>query len=172
MIYRPRQPGWNRYLPHVTPGAPRRRDGQGTDASAHSHRVGVTFSIRRTGSPPRHRDLAHYVSRIDRGVTIVTVQGDIDAHNAHGLLSNVKCRNATGEGALLLDLTGLGFFSTHGLRALDALDQRCHFAALPWITVPSPAVSQLLRISKTQSEIPTAESLPAALGILHNARRR
>ena len=120
----------------------------------------------------RRRDHVRYAYRIDRGITIVTARGEIDAHNAHGLLHEAKCRNADGERALLLDLTGLRFLSTHGLRTLLAVNRQCHRAALPWIVIPSPAVNRLLQISGTQGEIPTAESLPAALTILHAEKRR
>lgn len=84
----------------------------------------------------RRRDHVRYAYRIDRGITIVTARGEIDAHNAHGLLHEAKCRNADGERALLLDLTGLRFLSTHGLRTLwpstdSATAQHCPGSSFP-----------------------------------------
>ncbi|MFB1299327.1 STAS domain-containing protein [Mycobacterium sp. pW049] len=124
------------------------------------------MTMRRTQRRPRLHDHARYVYRIDRNTTIVAVRGEIDAYNAAGMLLHAQCRNTTGEPALVLDLTGLKFLGTQGLFTLIAIGQQCHRAAIPWITVPSPAVNRLLQLSRTHGEVRTAETVPVALDIL------
>lgn len=139
------------------------------DTPGSPHLIGVTMTIRRARRR-RHHD-TRYVYRIEQGITVVSARGEIDAHNAHRLLHEAKCRNIIDRPALVLDLTGLTFLSTHGLVTLIATGQRFHHAGLPWITVPSPAVSRLLEIGGTAGEVPTAETLDAALKVLTRIRQ-
>ena len=118
----------------------------------------------------RQRDRARYVYRIERSVTIVVIQGEIDASNACDLLHEVRCRTVIRDAALILDLTAVTFLGGDGLRTLLAIDRRHDSTATPWIVVPGPAASRLLRAGDTERQIPTAASVPAALTIFLTAR--
>lgn len=124
------------------------------------------MTIRRPHRQSSHDDRARYTSRIIRNITIVAAHGQIDAHNTRRLHQQAMRRNTIGQRALILDLTGLTFLSTQGLFTLLAIGQQCHRANIIWIVVPSPAVSRLLQLSHIHREVRTAETVPAALGIL------
>ncbi|UXA21339.1 STAS domain-containing protein [Mycobacterium sp. SMC-4] len=143
----------------------------GQAAVAHCRgRVTVAMTFRRPRTRRRRRARARYVYRIDHGVTIVAVYGDIDASNAFDLLYEVRFRTAIRDASLIVDLTAVTFLGGDGLRTLQVIDRRHASTATPWIVVPGPAASRLLQIGDTRRQIPTAESVPAALAILRAAR--
>ncbi len=52
---------------------------------------------------------------------------------------------------LVVDLSGLTFFSTAGFSALHTLNVRCVGENIRWVLVPGKAVNRLLRISRTRT---------------------
>jgi anti-anti-sigma factor len=94
--------------------------------------------------------------------TVVTISGDVDATNIARVTADVTRLVEVGN-ALLVDLSGVGFFAAHGLSALLAIDAACQHAELPWALVASHAVNRALRLSECSEIIPTVRSVPAAM---------
>lgn len=101
--------------------------------------------------------------------TVVSVHGELDAANARDF-ADFALQHA-GD-ALIVDLTGVGFFGTAGFSALHTLNVRCAGADVNWILVPSPAVSRLLRICDPDATLPWSESVETALTALQGEPRR
>ncbi len=54
-------------------------------------------------------------------LTVVALDGELDASNFEGLIEEVRGRYAAGDRTLLLDLSGLTFMASSGLVALHAI---------------------------------------------------
>jgi anti-anti-sigma factor len=111
----------------------------------------------------------HHVT-IDRGgvdmraqlrhlATVLTISGDIDARNIDHV-SAYAARLVPVGNALLLDLSGVGFFAAQSISMLVAVGDACGNAALPWALVTSHAVDRALRISEHDDILPVASSVP------------
>lgn len=94
--------------------------------------------------------------------TVVTIRGDIDANNIARITAQIKRLVPVGN-ALLVDLSGVGFFAAHSMSALLAIDDTCQRADLPWALVTSHAVNRALRLSERGDNLPTVSSVPAAM---------
>jgi anti-anti-sigma factor len=94
--------------------------------------------------------------------TVVTISGDVDATNIVRVTGAVTRLVEVGN-ALLVDLSGVGFFAAHSLSALLAIDAACQHAELPWALVTSHAVNRALRLSECSEIVPTVSSVPAAM---------
>lgn len=94
--------------------------------------------------------------------TVVTVSGDVDATNIARVTADVTRLVEVGN-ALLVDLSGVGFFAAHSLSALLAIDSACQHAELPWALITSHAVNRALRLSECGEIVPTVSSVPAAM---------
>ena len=129
----------------------------------------VSFAI------PRHRssfpaagpsESSHAVrfesSRRTKSVVAVNVYGDIDASNAEEL-TQYLARVRGPRDAVVLDLSGVTFFGTHGLSVL------MRPTADGAVVVPSPVVERLLRLCNLQARVPVAPDVDAAVNML---RRR
>lgn len=98
-------------------------------------------------------------------VAVFSAHGDIDASNADDLadytLSRVgRCRR------MILDLSGLDFFGTAGLAALQTVYETCADMGVDWAMVPSAVVSRLLQICDPEGVLPTVGTDDAALARL------
>jgi anti-anti-sigma factor len=94
--------------------------------------------------------------------TVLTVSGDIDARNIDRV-SAYATRLVPVGNALLLDLSGVGFFAAQGISVLVAVGDACGDAGLPWALVTSHAVDRVLRISEDDDILPVASSVPDAM---------
>lgn len=106
--------------------------------------------------------------------TVVTISGDVDAVAGAGVQAFAVRFVRTGN-ALVLDLSGVEFFSARGISVLDAIDDVCRGAGVPLALVCSPIVSRVLRLTDCDTAMPIASSVPAALRHLAastEARRR
>jgi len=63
--------------------------------------------------------VAHVEGRIP--ITVVALDGELDASNFEGLIEEVRGLYAAGDRTLLLDLSGLTFMASSGLVALHAI---------------------------------------------------
>jgi len=94
-------------------------------------------------------------------VTVVSVSGDIDASNVGHVTAYVS-HSVRARDALLVDMTGVGFFAVQGISMLIAVENTCRSTKLPWALVASPAVQRVLRLGK-KADLPVANSVPAAM---------
>jgi anti-anti-sigma factor len=104
-------------------------------------------------------------------VRVIAATGEVDASNGRTFAEYprsclVDCKR------LVLDLRGLEFFGTAGFGALHTVNVQCASVGADWVLVPGPVVSRLLRVCDPDSVLPAAETVQAALGTLHGARRR
>jgi anti-anti-sigma factor len=106
--------------------------------------------------------------------TVVTISGDVDAVTSARVQAFAARFVRTGN-ALILDLSGVEFFSARGMSVLDAIDEVCRSAGVPFALVSSPIVSRVLRLTDYDTAMPITSSVPAALrqlAALTEARRR
>jgi anti-anti-sigma factor len=96
---------------------------------------------------------------------VVTAHGEIDAANAQELV-DFALRHGDRVNRLVLDLSGVDFFGTSGFSALHALNVRCAGESIAWASVPSPAVSRLLRICDPDSTLPLHDGVDTALSAM------
>jgi anti-anti-sigma factor len=94
--------------------------------------------------------------------TVLTITGDIDARNIDRVSVYATRLVAVGS-ALLLDLSGVGFFAAQGISVLFAVDDACRRVELPWALVTSHAVDRVLRISERDEILPAASSVADAM---------
>lgn len=106
--------------------------------------------------------------------TVVTISGDVDAVTSDRVQTFGTPFTRVGNG-FILDLSCVDFFSARGISVLIAVDDDYHSAEVPWVLVPSPIVSRVLRLTECDTVMPTASAVPAALrqvAALTQARRR
>jgi anti-anti-sigma factor len=88
---------------------------------------------------------------------IVTVTGEIDAHNAPQLARYIE-RHSALVSRLFVDLREVTFFATAGLAALRRVEHQVNLREADWRLLPSPAVRKLLRICGAD-DLPQIEAL-------------
>lgn len=100
---------------------------------------------------------AEFEARWEHGAAVVCARGELDAANAHHLADHVArcvrhCR------WLVLDLSELEFIGAAGFSALHRINVVCSAAGAQWATVPSRAVTRLLRICDPDGVLPITDS--------------
>jgi anti-anti-sigma factor len=95
-------------------------------------------------------------------MTVLTIVGDIDAFNTDHLTRFVTATVKAGQ-ALILDLSQVSFLAVAGLRALLQIGEACLLKGMPWTVITSEAVEMTLRATETEGEVPTTNSMDAAL---------
>ena len=117
-------------------------------------------------------DLAHFAIRWSQPNTVViTVQGEIDAANAHELI-DYALRHGGRIHRLVVDLSGVDFFGASGFSALHTLNVRCAGESITWASVPSAAVTRLLRICDPDSTLPFYGGVETALSAVQGEPHR
>ena len=107
--------------------------------------------------------MAHFAIRwLQPRTAVVTAHGEIDAANAQPLV-DYALRHSERMDRLVLDMSGVAFFGTSGFSALHTLNVRCAGESITWATVPSPAVTRLLRICDPDSTLPLHNGVDTAL---------
>ncbi len=104
--------------------------------------------------------------RLPPSTAVISTHGDVDAANASEF-AEYALRQITEAGRIVIDLTGVDFFGTAGLSALQSIGVRCSADDREWVVVPSKAVNRLLRICDPDSELRTCYSVAAALSTLN-----
>jgi anti-anti-sigma factor len=84
---------------------------------------------------------------------VITVNGELDAANADQLAAYVR-RSVSRSKRVILDLRGLEFIGTAGFSALHRINVVCSGTQVYWATVPSQAVSRLLRVCDPDGTLP------------------
>lgn len=96
------------------------------------------------------------------GTTIIQVLGAIEACNAARLSGYVDDLASAGR-SLILDLRGVDFCSSDGLRALVEIVEKSQRSGMPCVLVTSEAVDRLLAVAERDHRPPTAASVEDAL---------
>jgi anti-anti-sigma factor len=108
----------------------------------------------------------------ENGVSVGLIKGRLDLHGAAVLESYAQQRLTAGDQRLVLDLSGVDYISSAGLRALlvvakkvQAINGRLVLCALTPMVLNVMTISgfqQLLKICTTQAEAVTAAASAAA----------
>lgn len=83
---------------------------------------------------------------LPQSAAVITVHGELDAASAPAF-ATYAMRHTFHTRRLVIDLTGVEFFGTAGLVALEDLDGRCSANSVAWGLTSCPAVDRLLRLS-------------------------
>jgi anti-anti-sigma factor len=131
----------------------------------------VSFAIPRhrssstsTGLRESSHALRFECSRRTPSVVAVNVHGDVDASNADEL-TRYLARVRGPRDDVILDLSGVTFFGTHGLSVL------MRPVSGGAVVVPSPVVDRLLRLCDPESRVPVAADVDAAMAMLRRRPR-
>ncbi|PQE00486.1 STAS domain-containing protein [Mycolicibacterium parafortuitum] len=103
--------------------------------------------------------------------TVVAGRGELDAANGH-LFVDYALRHADRTRWLVVDFSGLSFFSTAGFSALHTLNVRCAGDDIRWALVPGRAVTRVLRLCDPDAALPVSPDVPSALVAVHDAPRQ
>ena len=116
--------------------------------------------------------MAHFASRwLQPHTAVITAHGEIDAANAQELV-DYALRHGDRMDRLVLDMSGVDFFGTSGFSALHTLNVRCAGESIEWASVPSAAVTRLLRICDPDSILPFYSGVDTALSAVQGEPRR
>jgi anti-anti-sigma factor len=88
-------------------------------------------------------------AKIDTGLTVISISGEIDASNVSELSHHVR-EVASDCGALIVDLAEVDFIALDGLRALFALNNQCARTGTTLALIASHAVNRLLRVEESR----------------------
>jgi len=115
---------------------------------------------------------AHFTTTWAEPTTaVVAVRGELDAANGLGFV-DYALRHAGTMQRLVVDLSGLTFFSTAGFSALHTLNVRCVGQDIRWVLVPGNAVNRLLRICDPDAALPVCADADDAISAVHTAPPR
>src|SRR5690348_6068573 len=107
--------------------------------------------------------LATFTTRWAQSAAVITVHGELDAATAPGF-ATYAIRHTFHTRRLVVDLSGVEFFGTAGLAALQELDARCIANSVAWGLTSCTAVDRLLKISNVALPIyPTVSNALAEL---------
>lgn len=110
---------------------------------------------------PSH-DIANFTTRwLQPSTAVVAVHGDLDASNADEFSNYIGLHLPHTE-QLVLDLTGVEFFSTAAFSAVHAVSVQAAAEDVDWILVQSRAVRRLLQICDPDCVLPICDDLPTA----------
>lgn len=110
---------------------------------------------------------AHFrTSWPETATAVVAVSGELDAANGIGFV-DYALRHADTMQRLVVDLSGLTFFSTAGFSALHTLNVRCVGENIRWVLVPGKAVNRLLRICDPDVALPVCTDADDAVTAVH-----
>lgn len=109
-------------------------------------------------------------AKIDTGLTVISISGEIDASNADEL--SQRSRGLTSDrGALIADLADVDFIALDGLHALFALNAQCVRTGATWALITSHAVNRLLRVADHDKLLPAVGSATQALLLIRRSSR-
>lgn len=99
---------------------------------------------------------------LETSTTAVSVHGELDAANSAEFVHRVSALLPSAE-RLIIDLSAVHFFGTAAFWALHTVRVRAADHAVNWALIPSEEVLRLLRICDPESELPTENTMAAAL---------
>lgn len=101
--------------------------------------------------------------------TVLSIEGEIDAANAD-LVAQALLRFLRLRAPLILDLTGVNYLGSAGLRALLIVDEQCQLAGLRCSVVGSASLHRLTRLVAGHG-LPLVDSVGEALQLVQDAIR-
>lgn len=122
--------------------------------------------VSQTGEPAMGAGFELVVERADADVAVIRVAGEIDLSTSERLDTELEHLMAASEGRrLVLDLTGVGFLDSTGLRALWAARQRAQSAGSRLVLAsPSEPVMRVLRVTKLDKVFQIVDSSGEEVG--------
>ncbi|CAN3127722.1 STAS domain-containing protein [Mycobacterium sp. smrl_JER01] len=99
---------------------------------------------------------------LEPATAVVAGHGELDAANGLEFVNYALSHSGRAHW-MVIDLSGLTFFSTAGFSALHTLNVQCVSEDIRWALVPSKAVNRLLRICDPDSALPICADIPTAL---------
>ena len=115
-------------------------------------------------------DGAYVRAKTDRGLTVISINGEIDASNVDEV-SRRASEVASDCDALIVDLAEVDFIALDGLHPLFALNMHCALTGTTWALIASRAVSRLLRLADRDRLLPAVGSATEALLIVRRSNR-
>jgi len=110
---------------------------------------------------------AHFeTSWPEPATAVVAGHGELDAANGR-MFVEYALRHSDKTQWMVVDLSGLTFFSTAGFSALHTLNVQCAGEDIRWVLVPSKAVNRVLRICDPDAALPTCSDISEALTAVH-----
>ena len=101
--------------------------------------------------------------RRDRDVTVLFVAGDVDLSTAPSLEEAVMAARTSPGRALIIDLTGVTFMGSAGLRVLVLAAQELDSAVFYAVIADSPATRRPIELTALNEMFATFATLDAAL---------
>lgn len=112
-----------------------------------------------------------HTSETSRGVSVITLAGRLDAHGA-AEVEPVLLREKSG-GTVILDLAGIDYLSSAGVRVFVALHKRLHAAGgRMFLAAVQPYCREVLRISGLEQVFAIFATTAAALTEAHGGTER
>jgi anti-anti-sigma factor len=101
---------------------------------------------------------------------IAHVTGEVDMISASGFADRLGAAHDNGilGSSVVVDLTGVTFFGSSGVRALVLLDDRCS-GEVAFRVVPTPMIAQVLSISGADQVLELAKTVDQALSDFRTA---
>ena len=101
--------------------------------------------------------------RRDRDVTVLFVEGDVDLATAPSVEEAVAAARSCPGRALIIDLTGVTFMGSAGLRVLVLAAQELDSAVFYAVVADSPATRRPIEVTALNEMFATFATLDAAL---------
>lgn len=98
------------------------------------------------------------------GIAVIEAVGEVDLGNSDDLTESVKAAGA-GGGAVVLDMSGVTFMDSSGLKAM-LVATRDLGAGLAVVVTPGSSVERLVELAGVSDRIPNFASRGDALGAL------
>lgn len=102
---------------------------------------------------------------------LITAAGKIDANNAAEICGHIE-RYSVGYRQLVLDFSGVDFFSPAGYGLLYRVHSHCTRTAVDWVLVAGPEAQHLLRVCDPNAILPTAANIVSAVATLARSPHR
>jgi anti-anti-sigma factor len=106
----------------------------------------------------------------DRGLTMISISGQIDASNVDEVIRRAS-EMVSDCDALIVDLAKVDFIACDGRHALFALNMHCAVTGKTWALIASRAVSRLLRVADRDGLLPAVASATEALLVVGRSNR-
>ena len=89
------------------------------------------------------------------GERVIALTGELDLGTAERLAQELERAQADGESAIVLDLSGLTFIDSTGLRVIIEADEQLADGESAWAIVPGPdSVQRVFELTGTAERLP------------------
>ena len=111
------------------------------------------------------RPLARLAVEVVAGVTVATIEGEIDASNAPEIATELRSLIDNRAQGIVVDLTPTRYLDSAGINLLFALgdDLRARQMGLRIVVAPGSSIARMLAITSLDSAFPTYATVEEAL---------